>query len=149
MLAKFSIITLLLSCAQLGLASVPGPAQVVLAPAPMHAVNEAITTTLKNHADPVDALLSLEPERAAILAEARLLRIFGEEEPEWMTEGDKLKLRREGKKFMDITDYEEFYSQQVTAMAGKARKSWSRAWTTYCTNNSNLHPNKRRLEISS
>jgi leucyl aminopeptidase len=37
-----------------------------------------------------------------------------------MTEGDKLRLRRQGKKFVDITDHEEFYAKQVDTLAGKA-----------------------------
>ncbi|KAF3763322.1 Zn-dependent exopeptidase [Cryphonectria parasitica EP155] len=37
-----------------------------------------------------------------------------------MTEGDKLHLRREGKKFMDITDHQDLYKDSVNTRAGKA-----------------------------
>lgn len=85
-----------------------------------HAIDKAVLAALKIHSDPVDALLSLQPERAAELAQPRLLHVIGEESAEWMTEGDKLRLRRQGKKFVDITDYEELYAQQVDSFAGKA-----------------------------
>ncbi|MCJ1412770.1 hypothetical protein MMC19_006868 [Ptychographa xylographoides] len=101
------------------------PEQVVLVPSPVqasaHTVDEAILVALRTYADPVDALLSLQPESAAALAEPRLLHVFGQEKPEWLTEGDKLRLRRAGKKFMDITSSGDFYSHKVDASsAGKA-----------------------------
>ncbi|RQM04732.1 hypothetical protein DH86_00004261, partial [Scytalidium sp. 3C] len=83
-------------------------------------VDQAILAALAEHPDPVDALVSLSPDRAAELAEPRLLHVFGEPQPEWLTEGDKLRLRRRGKRFMDITDHQDFYAQQVDAKAGKA-----------------------------
>jgi leucyl aminopeptidase len=94
-----------------------------------HSVHESILAALETHADPVTALVSLESEdeaRAkteAALAEPRLLRRLGapNAKAEWMTEGDKMRLRREGVKFMDITDHEEFYKEQVDALAGKPR----------------------------
>ncbi|PMD61163.1 Zn-dependent exopeptidase [Hyaloscypha bicolor E] len=85
-----------------------------------HVVDEAILAALKTHFDPVAALLSLQPELAADLAQERLLHVVGEQKPEWMTEGDKLRLRRRGKKFVDITDHEESYAQQVGILSGKA-----------------------------
>ena len=115
--------------ASLSLSQVPVPrGQAILAPSPIpasiHTVDEAILAALRTYPDPIDALLSLEPERAASLAERRLLHVFGQEKPEWLTEGDKLRLRRAGKKFMDITDHEDFYSQQVDAFAaGEACES--------------------------
>jgi hypothetical protein len=41
-----------------------------------------------------------------------------------MTEGDKMRLRREGLFFMDITEHEEYYAQHAAdaAVAGKARE---------------------------
>jgi leucyl aminopeptidase len=51
------------------------------------------------------------------------LHVVGEQKPEWMTEGDKLRLRRRGKKFVDITDHEEFYAQQAGILSGKASES--------------------------
>jgi bacterial leucyl aminopeptidase len=99
--------------------------QVVFAPFPEaeHIAEDTIFAALKRHSDPVAALVSLHPDFAAELAQPRLLHVFGEQKPEWMTEGDKLRLRRRGRKFMDITDHQNFYEQQVDASwAGKARK---------------------------
>ncbi|KAK3381062.1 hypothetical protein B0H63DRAFT_474830 [Podospora didyma] len=89
-----------------------------------HVVHETVLEALKKHADPVDALVFLHPEMAADLAQPRLLKVSGEPEPRWMTEGDKLRLRRQRKKFMDITEHKDFYAKQKnqasTAVAGKA-----------------------------
>src|SRR4051794_7984232 len=63
-----------------------------------HVVDEAILTALKTYSDPVDALISLQPEAAGELAQPRLLHVFGDKKPKWMTEGDKLRLRRAGRK---------------------------------------------------
>ncbi|KAH7106739.1 Zn-dependent exopeptidase [Auriculariales sp. MPI-PUGE-AT-0066] len=41
------------------------------------------------------------------LDEKRLVDVFGESAPRWMTEGDKLRLKRLGTAFMDITDHED------------------------------------------
>ena len=120
---------MLVVLASLSLSQVPiPPGQVILVPSPVpasvHTVDEAILVALGTYADPVDALLCLQPESAASLAEPRLLHVFGQEKPEWLTEGDKLRLRRAGKKFMDITDHEDFCLQQVDASsAGKACES--------------------------
>jgi leucyl aminopeptidase len=73
-----------------------------------HAVDETILQALAQHADPVDALLSLRPDRQAEMAEPRLLHVQGEAHPTWLTEGDKLRLRRRGMKFMDITNHNDF-----------------------------------------
>lgn len=112
------IFALLLAFSQTGLTS-PSQEQVVLAPSSSHTVDEAILAALKTHADPVDALLSLQPESVIALSEPRLLLVFGEEKSQWLTEGDKLRLRRAGKKFMDVTDHEEFYSQQMEASTAR------------------------------
>lgn len=105
---------LLLASAALICPSSAQDSQVVLAPSPpQHAVDPAILAALEAHADPVDAFVSLHPEAAAELAEPRLLHVAGEKEPRWMTEGDKMRLRRRGSKFADITAHEEFYAQQV------------------------------------
>ena len=85
-----------------------------------YAVDDSILAALEIHEDPVAALLSLQPELTNELSQKRLLRIFGQDEPEWVTEGDKMRLKRKGKKFMDITDHDEFYQEQVNALAGKA-----------------------------
>lgn len=97
-------------------------AQVPLGPSRHHQVDPDILNALKKHSDPVDAYISLHPEAADQLAQPRLLRVSGQD-PKWMTEGDKLRLKRKGKKFVDITDHEEFYKQNVNALAGQARKS--------------------------
>ncbi|PYI23682.1 Zn-dependent exopeptidase [Aspergillus violaceofuscus CBS 115571] len=70
--------------------------------------------------DPVAAFLALSPESADFLAQPRLLHVRGASQPQWMTEGDKLVLRQKGKKFMDITENEDFYAEQVHALAGSA-----------------------------
>jgi hypothetical protein len=89
-----------------------------------HIADDAIFAALKEHSDPVAALLSLQPDFAAELGQPRLLHVFGEQKPEWMTEGDKLRLRRRRRKFIDITDHQTFSEQQVDASwAGKARES--------------------------
>ncbi|KAI0121707.1 hypothetical protein BJ170DRAFT_133642 [Xylariales sp. AK1849] len=125
-----SLLTTLLvlaSTSQLGLSSPASDSQAVLAPSPdapkvptEHVVDQSILAALERHSDPVDALLFLQPELADKLAEPRLLHVFGEREPAWMTIGDKMRLRRTGKKFMDVTDYQDVSEQQVETFAGKA-----------------------------
>lgn len=87
-----------------------------------HAVDDEILAALKAYPDPVDALISLQPEMAAQLDESRLIHVFGEDNPRWMKEGDKLRLRQDGKKFMDITDHQELYADTdgAGAWSGKA-----------------------------
>ncbi|KAI1127250.1 hypothetical protein F5Y10DRAFT_198591 [Nemania abortiva] len=84
---------------------------------PVHAVDDAILAALEAHPDPVDALVSLRPDLADELAEPRLLHVLGHGAPRWMTEGDKLRLRRKGQKFKDITDYQDDAS---VSFAGRA-----------------------------
>lgn len=91
---------------------------------PHHEIDNSVLAALEAHADPVDALVYLRPHLAAELAEPRLLHIAGEPSPAWMTEGDKMRLRRRNKKFVDITDHREFYARQLgAAYAGNARKT--------------------------
>lgn len=85
-----------------------------------HIVDDTILAALKAYPDPVDAMISLQPEMAAQLAESRLIHVLGEDKPRWMKEGDKLRLRQKGKKFMDITDHQELYADGVGAWSGKA-----------------------------
>lgn len=131
-----SIVPFLVGISQLGLGhQIPlgNDAQAVLAssatvPSTAHvgdyAVDEMVIAAVKAHPDPVDALVSLRPEMAAELAQPRLLHLSGEAKPQWMTEGDKLRLRRARQKFMDITDHQDFYSQHAEASwAGKASKT--------------------------
>lgn len=84
---------------------------------------DVIFAALKRYADPVDALVALQPDMADTLAEPRLIHVHGEKMAEWMTEGDKLRLRRKGRKFRDITDFQELYADHVNTFAGKASKS--------------------------
>ncbi|KAJ6114780.1 peptidase family M28 [Penicillium sp. IBT 16267x] len=119
-----TILILLLGTAHVARAA---DAQVVFAPVSEtpskfeHSVDDEILAALKAHSDPVAALISLNPDHESLLAQPRLLRVLGDDsEPQWMTEGDKLRLRRQGKKFVDITDHEEFYAEQIhTQTAGK------------------------------
>ncbi|WVQ98385.1 hypothetical protein IAU59_005508 [Kwoniella sp. CBS 9459] len=71
-----------------------------------HEVHPSIQSAIDTFSDPVDALLSLKPELEEMMAEKRLIWVFenGPREGMWMTEGDKLRLRRQGKKFMDLTE---------------------------------------------
>ncbi|KAK1963422.1 peptidase family M28 [Colletotrichum sublineola] len=119
---------LLLGSSQLVLGS-PGDQVVIAQTAEEHvaavpgtawAVDSSIHAALQKHADPVDALISLQPEMAAKMSEARLIHVFDEKKAEWMTEGDKLRLRRKGRKFRDITDFQELYKDSVDAQSGKA-----------------------------
>ncbi|KAM3530968.1 hypothetical protein MY4038_004640 [Beauveria bassiana] len=114
---------LLLALGFAGLGSASQDSQVVFShnADAQHKVNPAILTALREHKDPVDAYIALYPEEAEKLAEKRLLRIAGAKEPQWMTEGDKMRLRRKGRKFADVTDYEEFYKKNaLSAQSGKA-----------------------------
>ena len=129
MLGSAGAKVLLLLSAQLSIASAARGSQAVLQPSheqpftqKQHKVSASIVEALETHQNPVDALLSLHPELAGQLAEPRLLHVAGEKEPQWMTEGDKMRLRRQNKKFMDITDHHEFYAQQVeSSTSGKPR----------------------------
>ncbi|KAJ5725932.1 peptidase family M28, partial [Penicillium malachiteum] len=93
MLNLKSIFILLLGTAQLAKAT---DAQVVFTPhTHQHGefkVDEAILAALEAQSDPVAAMIHLSPESEPFLSQPRLLRVLGESKPEWMTEGDKLRL---------------------------------------------------------
>ncbi|WVF69440.1 hypothetical protein IAT40_004217 [Kwoniella sp. CBS 6097] len=74
-----------------------------------HEVSPSVQLAIDAFTDPVDALLSLKPELEEMMAEKRLIWVFedGPKEGLWMTEGDKLRLRKKGKKFMDLTDSQD------------------------------------------
>ncbi|KAF8548611.1 Zn-dependent exopeptidase [Imleria badia] len=55
--------------------------------------------------DPVEVIRLLDPVYAAILDEPRFVEVIGTE-PVWMTEGDKLRLKKQGLSFMDLTAHE-------------------------------------------
>ncbi|KAI1814979.1 peptidase family M28 [Poronia punctata] len=82
-----------------------------------HTVDNAILSALETYADPVDALVSLRPELTDELAQPRLLHVQGDDKAKWMTEGDKMRLRRKGQKFKDMTDYQD---EVATTWAGRA-----------------------------
>ena len=110
-----AVLTILLSTADV-IKSSPvssSPDQLALQ-APHHLPNHSKlldAQTIRDLASPefdVIALLKeLEPEKAHELDEPRFLRIFGEEHGKWMTEGDKVVLRRMGRKFIDLTGRED------------------------------------------
>jgi len=87
---------------------------------PDHVAEDTILAALAANPDPVDALLSLRPGLAGHLATSRLIHVLDEANPRWLTEGDKMRLRRDKKKFMDITDHQELYAEGVDSWAGKA-----------------------------
>ncbi|KAH8172477.1 peptidase family m28 domain-containing protein [Sarocladium implicatum] len=101
---------------------VAADSQQVLAPHTDPAVvNQALVEeTLKIHDDPVDAYLAIHPEAVDELRQPRLMRVAGAE-AEWLTEGDKMRLRRKGLKFIDITDHTDFYEEHA-AQAASADK---------------------------
>lgn len=132
---------LLLACSEQVAASLrDGSQQVVIGPS--ENINDAATASsdsyhknvgddtilaaLAAYPDPVDAMISLRPDMAAQLAESRLIHVFGEDKPRWMKEGDKLRLRQNRKKFMDITDHQELYADGVNAWEGKASTHYPR-----------------------
>ena len=91
-----------------------------------HIAHPAILESIDRYPDPVDALVNLEPALAGFLAAERLIHVAGADSAVWMTEGDKLRLKRENTFFVDITDRPDATLASGTALAGKARKStWS------------------------
>ena len=54
--------------------------------------------------DPVEVIHLLDPVYATVLDEPRLVEVLGTE-PVWMTEGDKLRLKKQGLSFMDFTGH--------------------------------------------
>ena len=88
-------------------------------------VDSSILSALARFDDPVEALLALKPELEAMMAEPRLIRVFGDGSQDgiWMTEGDKLRLRREGKGFMDLTESQDQDWLGDSFVAGKPSKS--------------------------
>ena len=58
--------------------------------------------------DPVEVIRLLDPVYAAVLDEPRLVEVIGTE-PVWMTEGDKLRLKKQGLSFMDLTGHQNLF----------------------------------------
>ncbi|KAK8853035.1 hypothetical protein IAR55_003736 [Kwoniella newhampshirensis] len=90
-------------------------------PATTYQVHPSILAALGDHPDdPVSALTAIDPAYEAVLRERRLLEVAGQP-AKWMTEGDKLELRRAGLKFLDLTDRQDAMRQfQATNFAGHA-----------------------------
>ncbi|KAG9311505.1 Zn-dependent exopeptidase [Chiua virens] len=66
-----------------------------------------------HHGDIVEVMRFVDPVYGATLNEPRLLQVFGAE-PVWLTEGDKLILKRRGLSFMDLTGREDTSSSPET-----------------------------------
>jgi leucyl aminopeptidase len=78
-----------------------------------------IESLLATHADdPVQVMRLLDPENASELDAPRLLQVFGAKAV-WMTEGDKLRLRRQGLGFIDLTDHQDMH-----VCHGSAESTW-------------------------
>ncbi|KAF9234736.1 Zn-dependent exopeptidase [Melanogaster broomeanus] len=83
-------------------------------------VNPQISEELIDHLlaihddDPVKVMRLVDPANAADLDEPRLLQVFGKEAV-WMTEGDKLRLRKQGLSFMDLTGREHLFGAKVSS----------------------------------
>ena len=73
-------------------------------------VTEAIVKHLlaAHNNDPVEVIHLLDPVYAAILNEPRLVEVI-RTEAAWMTEGDKLRFKKQGLSFMDLTGHENLF----------------------------------------
>ncbi|RSH93484.1 hypothetical protein EHS25_007840 [Saitozyma podzolica] len=80
---------------------------------------ERIQAILAQQTDPVEAMLLIDPSMAKELAEPRLLQLFNGKdaggEPKWMTEGDKMGLRRQGIDWIDLTGRDSLVSPDFDA----------------------------------
>jgi leucyl aminopeptidase len=105
-----SVAAILLSLLPSTVVATPIAGQTVLSPQfpqpAAHIVDQAILNAASAYDDPVAGLLSIRPELADVLSEPRLLRLLEGEQDVWASEGDKLRLRKQGKKFMDVTDHQ-------------------------------------------
>jgi hypothetical protein len=88
--------------------------------------------SIDRFSDPVEALSHLEPDLTDFLAQERLLHVAGAESAAWMTEGDKLRLRRDDHFFIDITDRPDATLSPGSAFAGKARAYKCTTIETHC-----------------
>jgi leucyl aminopeptidase len=64
--------------------------------------------------DPVEVMRLVDPVYTPILDEPRLLQVLGTE-PVWLTEGDKLRLKKQGLSFMDLTGHEYHFMSTVSS----------------------------------
>jgi hypothetical protein len=86
---------------------------------------ERIQAILAQQTDPVEAMLLIDPSMAKELAEQRLLQLFNGKdaggEPKWMTEGDKMGLRRQGIDWIDLTGRDSLVSPDFDARPSEYR----------------------------
>jgi len=80
--------------------------------------------------DAIQLLKELEPARAHELDEPRFLHVFAEDHGRWMTEGDKINLRRQNKKFVDLTGREHRESRLQDLVNKKRSKLTRLHWDT-------------------
>lgn len=66
--------------------------------------------------DPVEVMRLIDPAHAEVLNEPRLIEVFGTE-PVWLTEGDKLRFKKQGLSFIDLTGHENI--SMFTASSNK------------------------------
>ncbi|KZT27406.1 Zn-dependent exopeptidase [Neolentinus lepideus HHB14362 ss-1] len=97
-LAAVAVTARTFSGAQIALEEVSSPVDALA-----HRIQELSLT----YADPVELYKAVDPAGAADLDEPRLFRVPGLEGAMWLTEGDKLRLRRQGVKFVDITETQD------------------------------------------
>lgn len=78
-----------------------------------------IETLLAIHDDPVHVtrLLYSGDASGSGLDEPRLLQIMGTDEKQWLTEGDKLRLRKNGVGFIDLTDFQDMDGSALALMS--------------------------------
>ncbi|EPQ50990.1 Zn-dependent exopeptidase [Gloeophyllum trabeum ATCC 11539] len=82
-------------------------------------VDQLVQQLSLSHDDPVVLYRAVDPAGAADLDEPRLLQIAGDgNPPTWMTEGDKLRLRRAGLKFVDLTETQDLGSRNARRLTG-------------------------------
>jgi leucyl aminopeptidase len=105
------------------------PQQLTFAgPEVVHEAHSSILSAIDAYPDPVDALLSLRPDLALSLSTPRLLDVAGQDGAVWMTEGDKLRLKREGRFFIDITGRPDAVDAQ--SLAGSKASEQLLPWPT-------------------
>jgi len=79
----------------------------------VHVTEATIIQLLAAHNDdPVEVMRLVDPSYAPTLDEPRLLQVFGAD-PVWMTEGDKLRLRKQGLGFMDLTGHQDVFRSSL------------------------------------
>jgi hypothetical protein len=90
-----------------------------LAASPSKSDSFNIEEFVEQYEDPVEAMKAYDPSSAYELDQPRLIEVFGEGEPVWMTEGDKLRLRKNGKAFMDVTEFRDVKRKDAFAASSE------------------------------